>query len=108
MDLVNSTPAQAKVYVSAVSDTVRLGHVVAKLTFRVDQRGGVRVEADEARPVLDVEGPSSFGDIPRDLVWRRASWLDVVLLGTAYAPGGKAVHEMMVTMQIGDHVRQIR
>lgn len=108
MELVNQTPAPAALYVSQVSAEWKSGFLVAKVTFQVGPGGQIRIVEEDPMPVLDMDQETSSGTLPRDLVARRASGLDVVLLGAAYAPGGRPTRELMVAMRVGSTTRHLK
>ena len=108
MELINHTIAQAQLYVSEASEEWRTGFIVAKLTFAVSPNGGLAPVVDDPIPIVDMDAETELGVMPCDLVTRMDSGVDVMLLGAAYAPGGRPVEEMTVTMRVGDVARQLK
>jgi len=85
--------------------------VVVKGTFRIRENGRVEL-ADEQEPVHLV--PVHFGDptasslrYEADMVLTKPS-TDILLHGTAYAPGGRPVPELDVSMAVGPVRKTLR
>lgn len=108
MDLVNNTPLAAKVFLGHTGDeTLRNGMVVAKATYRFDASGAISLEADAPFPIFEDDHPTALGLLPRDNLPRLDTSFEVILLGSAHAPGGKAVDRMKVSLQVGDVRRDL-
>ncbi len=107
MELVNHTPAQAELVVSESGDE-RMGLLVAKLTFEVSVNGQAELVTADPVPLFDVEQETDLGAIPSDVAVPFQPVLDVVLLGAAYAPGGRAIKEMQVSLRIGEHRHELQ
>ncbi len=84
--------------------------ILVKRTFRIVP-GGVCVRADEDRPVLagDVywDHPMNSSVRYETDFWPFKLATDVVLNGTAYAPGGRPTTACVVSLQVGDRRKSI-
>jgi len=107
MEFVNKTPLVAQLLMGATDDVHRIGMVVAKATFFISDK-------EEASPELDIENPypiflsdqeTPLGILPRDDLPREKA--DVIVLGKAYAPGGRPVKTLEVVAQIGTETRRL-
>lgn len=108
MDLVNSTPIPAVIYVSGDDDNApRTAIVVAKATFRMEGDSKVALERDEPFPIFVEDHPTDLGLQPRDNLPKVDPTFEVLLLGRAHAPGGKPVSEMKVALTLGVVRREI-
>jgi len=103
MNLVNNTSLAAKIFVGHTEDEeLRNGMVVAKATYRFDASGAVSLDADDPLPIFEDDLPTNLGLLPRDNLPRLDSSFEVILLGSAHAPGGQAVDQMTISMKVGD------
>lgn len=106
MDFVNKTPIPARLAVAETEEpSLRAGTVTAKATYRFDASGVVTLETEEPYPLLADDEQTKLGLLPRDDLPRRDSVFEVICLGSAHAPGGRAVEQMTVSLGVGD-VRQ--
>jgi hypothetical protein len=101
MDLVNQTPFPASLSLSKVlgSPDVRAGLLIAKASFHVDGQGQVVLSPDPFG-VLAEDEETELGVLPADTHPREGTELEVMLLGAAYAPGGRPVPSMQVSLTI--------
>lgn len=81
--------------------------LVAKATFRFDVRGQTELDADEPLPLLDEDQQTSAGVLPADMVARRGSRFEVMLLGHAYAPGRRPAARVKVALSVGRERREM-
>lgn len=103
VELVNQTPLVAEAGLSeAEMLSTRIGILTAKATFTLN---------GNAEPVLDTQAPidllrmetplDDLGVMPPDSMPRRTDMVEVMLLAAAYAPGGKAVDALRVSLEVG-------
>lgn len=112
MELINQTSVSAEVLVSdrsAADDgtRTRTGVLVAKATFDV-HFDRLELSSQEPLPVFQMEEPTELGILPRDLVPRADSNLEVMVVGAAYGAGGRPTTEASVRLRIGDLDRRMR
>ena len=108
MDFVNKTPIPARLAVAETEDpSLRAGTVTAKATYRFDASGAVTLETEDPHPLLADDQQTRLGLLPRDDLPRRDPVFEVICLGSAHAPGGRAVEQMQVSLQVGDVTRKL-
>lgn len=109
MELVNQTaaPARALVTTGAPDDGPRIGMIVAKATFSYNGNGQVELDTQAPHPLYDADVETEFGLLPADVLPRRDPAFEVILLGAAHAPGGRAVPSMVVRLTVGNVSRSI-
>lgn len=109
MELINQTPVPAKLRVSEMSDEPgRAGMLVAKATFEVPQQGMPQLVTEDPLPLLEQPTPlDDLGDLPMDFVLRDDPTFEVFLLGACYAPYGRPVRQMFVSMTLGAVTRHL-
>lgn len=106
MEIQNQTPWAAGLAIGLGPNRQPCVAVVVKATFRLpDGVGGVAEFSDEQRPLLAEDehydgDPSASVRLEHDLVPFKPH-ADVVLVGSAYAPGGKAVTALDVGLRVG-------
>lgn len=101
MDLVNTTPLPAELLTSSLPGTdVRPAALLAKATFRLENQIPV-LETQQPRPLVFTDEETDLGLIPRDDLVRPSTSFEVILLGAAYAPGGRPAPATMVTLSVG-------
>jgi len=107
MDLANTTPMTTKLLLGQPHDPELLsGCLLAKATYRFDQQGELLMDLERPEPVLTMDRPTALGLLPReDLIFCR-DHLEVILLGSAVAPGG--ARELAVSLGVGNHVRALQ
>ena len=111
MQLVNKTSLAARCFVTRPPDSGegRELRVVAKATYSFGTDGSLQLDTDDPLPVLDNDRQSPFGLLPRDdMLADGRPVFEVVLLGSAHAPGGRAVTEMPVALTVGERRRALR
>lgn len=106
MDLINRTPVVAEVLVGDVAQPFRVGVVTAKATFRIGA-GGPEIDVDRPLPILHADQETDLGLLPRDVVPRMDDAFEVMLLGAAYAPGGRPIKERTVALTVGSERREL-
>ena len=101
MQLVNTTPFPVGQNVGVLSETERLVTVALKVTGRLDGAVVQPIEPDLAVPVF-LE-PAAIGGVqfPVDVHYGRRS-VDLYVIGTAHAPGGRPVTRMPVIIASGE------
>jgi hypothetical protein len=101
MELVNATPFPAGQNLGVLSEAERLATVALKVTGRLDGAFLQPVEPDLAIPVF-LE-PAAIGGIqfPVDVHYGRRA-VDLFVIGTAHAPGGRAVTRLPVVITSGE------
>lgn len=108
MKLLNVHPLPALLSVSAIPgyDAARAGMLVAKATYRVVD-GAAVLETQEPAPILTKDKPTPLGDLPRDDTLRADPAFEVILLGQAYAAGGKPCPTRSVSLSVGAARREL-
>lgn len=106
MDLINRTPVVAEVLVGEVAQPFRVGVVTAKATFRIGA-GGPELDGDRALPILHADQQTDLGLLPRDVIPRTDAAFEVMVLGAAYAPGGRPIAERTVALAVGSERREL-
>ena len=100
MEFINRTGWPAKWLVGSTGEREMLGIAVCKATWRVQDGRLVPAAAGEHWPVFDkpatLAGATFAGEIDN-----RKPGADLVILGQARAPGGKAVPQLEVSAQCG-------
>jgi hypothetical protein len=109
MELVNRTPLAAA---SNLSDgffqsSERFLVVTAKATFAFDQSGRVELDSHNPIPLFSDDVPTPLGLLPTDSLPRADPVFEVILLGKAYAPGGRAVRHRRVALAVGAIRREL-
>ncbi len=103
MELVNTSPVPVDfAIVGKLPGESRALILTAKATFRIEDNGQVKLEQETPFPLLNEDQPTELGLQPRDNLPRLDPAFEVMLLGKAYAPGGRATTEMTVTLSVGD------
>lgn len=79
---------------------------LAKLTYSIDTD---RLRRAEAEPLLhDLRDPELDPRLPADTdFWAVKEATDVVVRGSAYAPGGRPTPRMRVALRVGDREKQV-
>lgn len=109
MKLINSTVLPASLRVAELSDKeIRVGVACAKATFRFEFDGSVALERDDPIELFPVDKETELGLFPRDDLPAVDQRFDVIVLGKAHAPRGRAVRMQTVTLRVGDHRRELR
>lgn len=108
MELVNKTPVPARLVVAETEEPeLRQGTLTAKVTYRFDAAGRVTLDTEDPVPILADDQPTKLGLLPRDDLPRRDDVFEVICLGSAHAPGGRAVEQMTVSLSVGDVTRSL-
>ncbi|MGE0792212.1 MAG: DUF2169 domain-containing protein [Sandaracinaceae bacterium] len=81
---------------------LRVGSLYLKATFRVGAGGRLQLDDAAPHPIYAGDVDTALGRIPADITPRDTSDLDVVVLACAYAPGGRPVETMHVSLGLGD------
>jgi hypothetical protein len=107
--LFNSTALPALVHVNpdAGPPGVGIGVIGAKATFRFDSRGGCNLDTQAPFDLHADARVHPLGFLPADRLSRRGVKFEVMLLGHAYAPGGRSVGSLRAALSIGDERRVI-
>lgn len=69
--------------------------------------GEPELETEHPVPLFDVDVPTGLGLLPRDDLPRLDDAFEVILLGAAYAPGGRPVRSMRVALTVGTERREL-
>ncbi len=98
MILINESPFPAALARTVLSEQVMLATVVTKATYVTLDDGRVEL-ANAQQPVL--REPTKLGGVafPADLGYGKLG-VDVLALGSAFAPGGRPVHALMAGVSI--------
>jgi hypothetical protein len=108
MLLANTTALDARVDVAPQPGLdVRVGLLIAKATFRWDDRGEVALDGQRPVPIFIGDEPTPRGVLPRDDLPDRGDAFEVVVLGTAHAPEGAPITERTVAFEIGGERREL-
>jgi len=100
MDFVNETTLSADLFRAAAWEDQILAMVVAKATYKVGADGSLTVDDNPVQVLLEpMETP--FGTLPNDIAPQKKG-VDLLVLGQAYAPGGKPADKMLVSLQVGN------
>lgn len=110
MELVNTSPVAAELVVSDDStlEDAKRGCLTAKATFLVEPDGCIVLDPDSTMVLQAEDGETPLGILPSDLLHRRNRAFEVMLLAAAYAPYGRPVEEMAVTLSLGTHSVSLR
>ena len=99
MDLANTTPLTAQLLVGQTDDPdLRAGCLVAKATYRFNNNGDLLMDLERPAPVLIADQETPRGLLPRDDLLFCQQHLEVILLGSAKAPGGARQLEVALTV----------
>src|SRR5580658_1488721 len=106
MILANPHPVAAALTVAEVPGypQQRFGMLVAKATYRI-RGGGCEPDPARAHAILAADQPTPLGDLPRDDLPRSDPAFEVILLGTAHAPGGTPCERLTVSLAVGGERR---
>lgn len=108
MELLNTTAVPAAVHVAEVQGELhRLCFVCAKASFAFDHAGNVRPESESPTPLFNQDVETDLGLLPRDDLPAIQPRFDVILLGTAHAPGGRPTTQMKVGLSVGKERREL-
>ncbi len=108
MLLANPHPVSATLTVAEVPGhpAQRFGMLVAKATYRI-AAGACLPDPARAHAILAADLPTPLGELPRDDLPRSDPAFEVILLGTAYAPGGVACARHTVSLAVGNERREL-
>lgn len=102
MQLQNFTPAPAILWRSIIDDDRMAAAVVARVTYGiVDDR--LLVDPSFAWPIAKCEYETPIGPMPPEDCFRRGG-VDLIVLGSARAPGGRPTPKVEVRVVLGDFV----
>lgn len=109
MNLFNSTPVVARALVnpSRHEGARGIGALTAKATFRFSRRGQVELDTQTPFPLFGQDLETPLGPLPAERMAHRAGKFEVMLLGHAYAPQGRAVGELTVALEVGAERREM-
>ena len=105
MDFINETNLPADLFRAAAWEDEILAMVVARATYRVGADGKLDVD-DNPFPILLEPLETPFGTLPNDIAPQKKG-VDLLVLGQAYAQGGKPVDKMLVSLQVGNFKRAL-
>ena len=108
MELINTTCADVTLDLTTVEELPgqKAAIVCAKLTFTVERDGRVSLDSDDPIPVLRADLETSTGVLPADAEGFLVDGVEVIVLGAAYAPAGRPVPELEVTLTLGERVHR--
>jgi hypothetical protein len=108
MDLVNTTSLVARVDVAPLPPLdVRVGTLLAKATFRWDDRGELALDTQSPEPLWLGDEPSPLGLLPRDDLPREGEAFEIVILGCAHAEDGAPIARRRVAFELGGQRREM-
>lgn len=108
MFLSNTTPLDARLDVAPQPALdVRVGLLVAKATWRWDDRGELALDGQAPRPLLLGDEPSPHGLLPRDDLPRDGEGFEIVVLGSAHAPDGAPIRHRTVAFEVDGARREL-
>lgn len=99
MRLRNETAAGADLIRSVYDGDRNLAALIARASFKIEEDALVFVTGD-AWPVSGAPHPSPFGEVPGDLPFLTGG-VDVMVAGSAHAPGGEPVERLSVELRVG-------
>jgi len=107
MDLINTTAVPARLWTSKIlDDRHRIGTIAAKATFLLTP-SGPELDTQDPFPLFNDDRDTELGILPRDDFPRRDPAFEVIVLGAAHAPGGKAIERMLVSLSVGETRREL-
>lgn len=102
MDFTNSTDVPAEMLVGSTGDREMLCIVASKVTYRIDEGGGlVLVTGEDAWPVFEEPFVFRSVDLAPDLDFRKQG-IDLVVFAKATAPHAEPVPAMRLGIECGD------
>ena len=103
MELINTSPVPVDFsIVGKLPDDSRALILTAKATFNIENNGQVKLEREAPLALLNEDQSTELGLLPCDNLPRLDPVFEVMLLGKAYAPDGRATTEMKVALSVGD------
>ncbi len=104
MDFINDTPFEADMMRTVISTddekTTLMAVVVLKVTYKIGTDGSLSIDEDQI-PLSYLEEKTELGTLPTDFACQKPG-IDFMILGKAYAPRGRPVKKMRVTLKVGD------
>lgn len=97
--LRNETAACADLIRSVYDGDRNLAALIARASFRIEDDALVPITGG-AWPVNGAPHPSPFGEVPGDLPFLTGG-VDVMVAGSAHAPGGEPVERLSVELRVG-------
>jgi hypothetical protein len=108
MEFVNRTPLGAELSVRSLDNApFRLGSLVVKATFALQNNGVPTIVTDDPFPIFHQDIATEFGYLPADQNIHQEPKLEVLILGQAYAPSGRPTTQSTVAVQIDKHRHQL-
>lgn len=108
MFLSNTTPLDARLDVAPQPRLdVRIGLLLAKATWRWDDRGELALDGQQPLPLLLGDEPSPHGLLPRDDLPRDGDGFEFVVLGAAHAPEGTPIRQRTVAFAVDGERREL-
>lgn len=102
MDFTNSSDVPAEMLVGSTGDREMLCIVASKVTYRVDEGGGLAVvTGDDAWPVFEEPFVFRGVDLAPDMDFRKRG-IDLLVFGNAVAPRRDAVPSLRLAIECGD------
>ncbi len=102
MKLDNSTPIPAVLWRTIMNQERIAAAVVARITYRVVD-GRLLLDHEQAWTIDKAEYESPVGSLPPEDCFRRGG-VDLLIFGSARAPGGSPTAKVEVRFQVGDFV----
>lgn len=109
--LDNLTPYAADSLCTLAPDGARVWNVVVKITYTMTEGQPLTLADEQVPPILvpEFSGEEGLSSLAFDADLGPAKpATDVVLRGSAYAPGGRPATEVMVTLKVGDRLKSLR
>ncbi len=104
MDFINDTPFEADMMRTVIStddeNTTLMAVVVLKVTYKIGANGALSID-EEQIPLSYQEEKTELGILPMDFACQKPG-IDLMVLGKAYAPLGRPVKKMKVSLKVGD------
>lgn len=101
MDFVNATELPGQLDSGSTTDVEMLATVGCKATYLIEDGRLELANPDDQWPIFDKEYVYEDVSLGPELDFRK-SGLDVIVFGSAVAPGGEPVERMVVAIQCGD------
>lgn len=106
--MFNATALPAKLLATPdVEGDFGIGAILAKATFRFDDRGTVEAETQTPVPLFEQDVQTPLGVLPADVMGRRGERFEVMLLGCAHVPVRGGACSLRVGLSVGSERREM-
>ncbi|MDN5938199.1 MAG: DUF2169 domain-containing protein [Salinisphaera sp.] len=101
MELENHTHVPALLYRAALENNRFVASIMARVTYDILATGDLRVSPDQVWQASPGPWKSDYGPMDGDEVFYRGG-VDVMIFGSARAPGGQPISHMNLAIQVGE------